>query len=211
MKIVQIILVLFLFSISHAIYAQRFYGGVIGGFNGSQVDGDYTDGYHKLGASVGVWTATDISENFYWSMELKYNEKGSRVKPTKKNGYWKYIYRLNYVDLPVTLGYKYNDDLSFFAGASAGYLLHKYGEDNMGQDPNDFFDMIKALDFDLILGMKVKFDLFVDREWARRTQLDLRWQYSMVPFVYYGSAQRYRDTGQFHNFLSTTLFYRIEW
>lgn len=204
------ILILFFGFLSFNLYAQRFYGGVLGGFNGSQVDGDHTGGFHKLGASVGVWTATDINENFYWSMELKYNEKGSRIQPTKKNDYRKYIYRLNYIDLPVTLGYKYDDNLKFFAGASAGYLVHKYGEDNMGQDPNDFFATIDAFDFDIVLGMKVDFSLFIDQPWAHRTQLDFRWQHSIVPFVDYGSAQRYRDTGQFNNFLSTTLFYQIE-
>ena len=98
------------------VFSQQFSGGLLAGFNGSQVRGNQSFGFHKLGFVGGVWVQSDINDKFYWSGELKFNQKGSRINPNSKNGYMLYIYRLNYIDLPVLVGYKYQDYLSFFGG-----------------------------------------------------------------------------------------------
>ena len=204
-------LIFFTVLVVSSLHAQRFYGGVMGGFNGSQVEGDMAYGYHKLGAVLGTWVATDLGEQLFASMEVKYSEKGSRIVPSKKNDYWKYIYRLNYAELPLLLGYRYNENASLFAGFSFNYLIYRYGEDNWGVDP-EFFDLeLNKVDYEFLMGVRASFDLLVDKDWARRTQLDFRWQHSIVPFYYFGKAARYIDTGQFNNLFSTILLYRIEW
>ena len=194
-----------------SLWAQRFYGGVMGGFNGSQVEGDMAYGYHKLGGVLGTWVAADLGEQMYWSMEVKYSEKGSRIIPSKKNDYWKYIYRLNYAELPLLLGYRYDENVSLFTGVSFNYLIYRYGEDSWGTDPGFFELKLNKVDYEFLMGIRANFDLLVDKDWARRTQLDFRWQHSIVPFYYFGKAARYIDTGQFNNLFSTTLLYRIEW
>jgi hypothetical protein len=204
-------LMFFTVLIVSSLHAQRFYGGVMGGFNGSQVEGDMAYGYHKLGGVLGAWVATDLGEQMYWSMEVKYSEKGSRIIPSKKNDYWKYIYRLNYAELPLLLGYRYDENVSLFAGFSFNYLIYRYGEDSWGVDPS-FFDLkLNKVDYEFLMGIRANFDLLVNKDWARRTELDFRWQHSIVPFYYFGKAARYIDTGQFNNLFSTTLLYRIEW
>lgn len=194
-----------------SLQAQRFYGGVMGGFNGSQVEGDMAYGYHKLGAVLGTWVATDLGEQLYASMEVKYSEKGSRIIPSKKNDYWKYIYRLNYAELPILLGYRYDKNVSLFTGVSFNYLIHREGIDNWGTDPAFFELELNKVDYEFMMGIRANLDLLVKTEWARRTQLDFRWQHSIVPFYYFGKATRYIDTGQFNNLFSTTLLYSIEW
>lgn len=204
-------LMFFTVLIVSSLHAQRFYGGVMGGFNGSQVEGDMAYGFHKLGGVLGAWVAADLGEQMYWSMEVKYSEKGSRIIPSKKNDYWKYIYRLNYAELPLLLGYRYDENVSLFAGFSFNYLIYRYGEDSWGVDPAFFELKLNKVDYEFLMGVRANFDLLVNKDWARRTQLDLRWQHSIVPFYYFGKAARYIDTGQFNNLFSTTLLYRIEW
>lgn len=108
--------------------AQRFYGGVMGGFNGSQVEGDMAYGYHKLGAVLGAGGyrpgRTTIRKH---GSEIQ--RKGSRIVPSKKNDYWKYIYRLNYAELPLLLGYRYNEKTqAYLQDFRLTYLIYRYGE-----------------------------------------------------------------------------------
>ena len=65
--------------------SQGFDGGLLAGFNGSQVRGELSsNGFHKLGLLAGAWVQTSLNDNFYWTMELKYSQKGSRMNPSKK-------------------------------------------------------------------------------------------------------------------------------
>lgn len=202
---------LFLF-ISFHVSAQEFYGGVLAGFNGSQVEGDLTSGFNKMGLMAGVWTQRDFSEKFYWGMELKINQKGSRIMPTTRNGNWKYVYRLNYIDLPVLVGYHYKPYLSFFTGLSYGYLFNKNGYNSFGVDPTVAYDYISDWEMGMFAGIKVDFERLVEQEWARKFMLETRFQYSLLSidnahdfFTYYLSI------GQYNNVISTVLYYRIDW
>ena len=86
-------------------FSQRFEGGVIGGLNASQVDGDNYSGYHKPGIAFGGFVQTNLSRSVYAAMELKFMQKGSRnIDSLATDGQIKYIMRLNYIDLPVYLG-----------------------------------------------------------------------------------------------------------
>lgn len=207
-KSFTLIIVLF---IAGTLYAQEFYGGILAGFNGSQVEGDLSSGYNKMGIIGGAWVQRDLNENFYWGMELKFNQKGSRILPTRKNDYWKYVYRLNYIDLPVLVGYKYKS-FSFFCGLSFGYLMNKNGYNNFGEDPSVMYDYISKWEMGMFAGIKVDFDQLVQQNWARNFMLETRFQYSVLSidnahdffFDYY-------SIGQFNNVISTVLYYRIEW
>lgn len=211
MRLIYVVFLIFLFSVSHT-SAQEFYGGVLAGFNGSQVEGDLASGYNKMGLEAGVWTQRDFSDKMYWGAELKVNQKGSRIVPTRKNGYRKYVYRLNYIDLPVWIGYQVLPDISVFTGLSYGYLFHKSGIDNYGIDPTVLYDNISNWELGMFLGFKVDFERIVERHWAKNFLLETRFQYSALsihnnhdPFIYYFSA------GQFNNVISTVLYYKIEW
>ena len=102
--------------------AQRFEGGVIAGLNASQVDGDFTSGYHKPGIAIGGFVQNNFSRTLFACMELKFNQKGSRRNPDPKISVdqSKYIMRLNYADMPVYLGVRTSEKISFIAGISTG-------------------------------------------------------------------------------------------
>lgn len=193
------------------ISAQEFYGGILAGFNGSQVHNDKAYGYNKLGAVAGVWVQRDISPNFYWGMELKLNQKGSRKFPTRYDN-WKYVFRLNYIDLPVLVGYQYKPYLSFFTGMSYGYLFSKSVRDNFGLLPVDQYANISDWEMGMFAGVKIDFDQLVEKEWARRLILETRFQYSVFSIdKAHDLFSYYLSIGQFNNVLSTVLYYRIEW
>jgi len=208
----KIILLFFLFFISINLFSQEFYGGVLAGFNGSQVEGDLASGYNKLGLVGGVWIQRDLLPDFYWGMELKYNQKGSRVLASKKNGYWKYVYRLNYIDLPMLVGYRVLPYLSVFTGLSYGYLMNKSGYNNFGDDPSVYYDNTSKWELGMFTGFKVNFEHLVVKEWAKKFMLETRFQYSMLSFdKSHDFFTRYLSIGQFNNVISTVLYYRVEW
>jgi hypothetical protein len=192
------------------VFSQRFSGGVLAGFNGSQVRGDQSYGFHKLGLVGGAWFQSDINEKFYWSGELKFNQKGSRINPNSKNDYRLYIYRLNYIDLPVLVGFRYNDFLSFFGGLSFGYLISKSGYDNYGTDPTVAYSGLHSYEIGMFAGVKVDFDKIVVRDWASKFILDFRYQFSAMS-IYYKSYLFYSPYGQFNSLISTSLYYTIDW
>ncbi len=99
MKQFAILIFLIVFAGSTG-FSQQFEGGVIGGFNASQVDGDLYKGYHKPGIALGGYVQVNLSRMVYAAMELKFMQKGSRnIDSLATNGQIKYIMRLNYVDL----------------------------------------------------------------------------------------------------------------
>ena len=207
----KLFILLTLTVISYTAFSQSFYGGLMAGFNGSQVEGDKSSGYQKMGFVGGAWTQTDVNEKVYWGLELKFNQKGSRINPTAKNGYYKYIYRLNYIDLPVLAGYRINDKVSAFAGLSLGVLLSKSGYDLYGPDPTIAYSSLHDWELGMLAGIKVDLDQILQYDWARKFVFDIRFQYSMLSIYQdYSPFFSYYTLGQFNNMISMALFYRID-
>ncbi|MCF8362813.1 MAG: PorT family protein [Prolixibacteraceae bacterium] len=211
MKKLYILITLLL--VTFGLSAQEFYGGVLAGFNGSQIDHDGAGGYHKMGLVGGAWVQRDLSPNWYWGMELKVNQKGMRIKPTKENNQKKYIYRLNYIDLPMLIGYTYDTRFSFFGGFSFGYLFNKHGIDNYGVDSYVEYDNITNWEAGMFAGIKTDFKELVKRDWAQNFSLEVRFQYSLVSIDQYHDffTQYSNSIGKFNNVISTVLYYQIEW
>jgi hypothetical protein len=202
---------IFFLLFSAKLMAQTFYGGALGGFNASQIDVDFLRGYNRLGANVGAWVHTNLENNFFMGMEIKFSQKGSHKRPTKNDPYW-YLYRLNYIDLPVIIGYQYEEAVSAFAGVSFNYLANSSAKNYTGKLVMD--DYIKAAPWEIggLLGVKVDFERLVSQPWAQRTTLDFRFQYSLFsvtsPHWFFLGNLYY---GQFNNVISTTLYYRFDY
>lgn len=185
-------------------FSQKFEGGVLGGLNASQVDGDTYSGYKKPGIVAGGYVLANLSRNLFAGMELKFSQKGSRnIDSLATNGQIKYIMRLNYVDLPVYLGIRTNDRVSVLLGLSPGFLLTGTEYNDYGkfvvQDQHPF----NSIDLEAMLGFRFKL--------TDRIFIDLRGAYSVIPIRDKpGIILSYWKKSQFNNLLSTNILYRLD-
>ncbi|MGQ8335581.1 porin family protein [Sunxiuqinia sp. A32] len=196
-------IILFFLLVSFSVKAQRFEGGILGGLSASQVDGDFTRGYHKPGFTAGAFVKTDLSRSFYAGMEIKYAQKGSRRNPDADTGdQSKYIMRLGYMDVPVYIGVRTSEVVSFIAGLSAGYLVHSNEYDNYGKFPSADERPFNDIDVQGLIG--TRFEL------SRKITLDLRFAYSVLPVrELEGDIFWYWWDDQYNNVLTITLCYRF--
>ncbi len=206
-----ILFTLLLFAILLPVSAQKFYGGLLGGFTASQLEGDYYRGYNKLGGTAGTWVQIDLGDNMFAGMELKFIQKGSYKRPSKLDPY-KFSYQLNYIDLPVLLGYQYASTVSAFAGISFNYLLGRYAYDNYGKIDLVAYPEVEPWEVGTVLGIRTDFAQLVKQPWAQGLSLDVRFQYSMFSI---SKPHRFfignRYFGQYNNLIATTIYYRIDW
>lgn len=111
--------------------AQQFHGGFTLGLVGSQVAGDNYSGFKKAGIFGGGFVSLDVSDRSALQMELTYFQKGSRENPTEKNNYDYYLFRADYIELPLLYQFKSGKDRNLIieAGPSIGFLMHYFEED----------------------------------------------------------------------------------
>jgi hypothetical protein len=200
----KIILPVLLLFVTQFLVAQRFDGGIIAGFNASQVEGDSFKGYNKPGILAGFYVQTDFAPAIFGGMEIKFSQKGSRkrIKP-KDPEPEKYIMRLDYVDIPLFAGFRTSDRGSVIAGVSFGYLIsgkefNEYGE-FVAEDQNEFND------FDLQPFIGFQFD-FLDN-----LTVDLRGALSVLPIRGQPGegTTSYWLNNQFNNVISLAFYYRL--
>jgi len=198
-----LLFLLVIFSVS-ASFGQRFEGGVIGGFNASQVDGDFYKGYHKPGVALGGYVKTNLSRTVFAAMELKLMQKGSRNSDsTATNGQIKYIMRLNYVDMPVYLGFRTSQRISMLVGVSPCYLLSGNEFNDYGKFAKEDQHPFNSFDLEAMLGFRLQL--------TSRLSVDIRGAYSLLPIRSQpGAVIWYWKSNQFNNLLSTTILYRLD-
>jgi len=201
------IIVTFLVIVGHVVYGQRFEGGLLAGYNATQVEGDSYRGYNKPGILGGFYVQTDLAPAIFAGMEIKYSQKGSRnrIKTEEGDEPDKYIMRLGYVDVPLFAGFRTSDRGSIVAGASFGYLIHAGEFDENGpfveQDQNAFNN------FDLQPFLGFQFDMLDN------VKLDLRFAFSVLPIRGLpgeDATNYYWLNNQFNNVISLALYYRLD-
>jgi hypothetical protein len=193
--------------LAHWVSAQRFDGGMLAGFNASQVRGDKFDGYHKPGILAGFFVQTDLAPAVFAGMEIKYSQKGSRNRIKLKDpDPKKYIMRLGYIDLPLFAGFRTSERAAVIAGLSAGYLIHGKELDEYGEFAPE--DRHAFNNFDLQPFAGFQFDML------DRIKLDLRLAYSIVPIRGQpggdDATNYYWENHQFNNVISLALYYRFD-
>lgn len=173
MKSTLLLIVLFLSPII-AVHAQYFKGGLTGGINVSQVDGDYLGGYNKFGFQAGGFVNYDITDKFVGLLELKYIQKG-KVKPGDPlEGTEKFKVALDYIQLPIIVQYKIGYKFRVELGLALGYLLQDRFYDSYGRYPNDQLSY-SYYDFELASVIGVSYDL--NEQWY----CNVRWSKSLLP------------------------------
>ncbi|RME12977.1 MAG: hypothetical protein D6816_00370 [Bacteroidetes bacterium] len=140
---IRIIAVLFFalfFFASGKAQNARFGAGIIGGLNASQILGDDTGGYNKLGLQGGLRGIAHLTDRSDLYIELLYSQRGS---------YQKGIIDINlkYVEVPVVLTFKdwLDEEGEFYKvaaniGFSYGRLLNATAEGSKHDDIVNLFN-----------------------------------------------------------------------
>lgn len=197
----KLLIFFLLLNLGNLVHAQRFTGGVLAGFNGTQVEGDTYKGYNKPGVLAGFFVETDVAPAIFLAMEIKYSQKGARNRPTVKHPE-KYVMRLSYIDLPVYMAFRTSDRGSLLAGLSAGYLFHAKEFDNNGELPIEDQHAFNALDLQPFVGFQFDF--------LERLRADLRFALSVLPVRGQpgeNATTYYWHNNQFNNVISLALYY----
>ena len=127
---------LFLLAIITSGSAQRFRGGVVGGFNLSQLDGDRLSGFNQPGLQAGGRVAAVLSDRWQLSMELLFSQQGSsRTRYDDPSSAYERI-RLNMVEVPVMINFL-EWKLHVSAGLSYGRVIDFRVRDALGGDVTD--------------------------------------------------------------------------
>ncbi len=140
---------LFFFFINYTqAQEQRFKAGLILGANLSQIDGDLSAGYIKLGLSGGLRGVAILGEKSELSIELLFDQRGSRSQSIFDDDFFPFKITNNYVSVPVVFNFMdWLDEseeyykLHFHAGASYGRLLNSTVDD---EDPNSSLSVIST-------------------------------------------------------------------
>ncbi len=121
------------------LHAQRFKGGVIGGFNFSQIDGDNLAGFNKVGLNGGGYVSAILADRWQLSVEMLFSQQGSKLNP--RDGFNAAFDKvaLNFVEVPVMINFK---EWKFHVQAGVSYanlinseLISVTGEDVTDQVP----------------------------------------------------------------------------
>lgn len=202
----KIVIPVFFIFIINVVAAQRFEGGILAGFNASQVEGDSFKGFNKPGVLAGFYVQTDVAPAVFVGMEIKYSQKGARNRITPKNtDPVKYIMRLGYVDVPIFVGFRTNDRGAIIAGVSTGYLIHGKEFDEYGEFVIEDQNTFNSIDLQPFLGFQ--FDML------DQVKLDLRFALSVLPIRGQpgeSPANIYWLNNQFSNVISLALYYRLD-
>ncbi|MFM2048456.1 MAG: hypothetical protein RI955_1004 [Bacteroidota bacterium] len=144
-------LLIILFTFPLFSFAQKsknfFEGGLLLGFNASQVDGDRLDGFHKIGLNAGAFGGFPIfRKNLFIQFELLYSQKGSRMTSNQifnnSNPNANYVLTLNYAEIPILISYHDKDAKTrLSAGISVSRLFSVNEEINHEATPGaiDYF------------------------------------------------------------------------
>ncbi len=122
----------FIFSQNHSFFR----GGLSLGICASQIDGDDSAGYNKVGLKASVFSTAQIQEHIFLNLAVGFTQKGSRHSDEKLN----FKIKLNYIEMPLTVLYAFNDKWKAGVGLSYSYLFSKNIEDNNGsiRDGDDY-------------------------------------------------------------------------
>ncbi|MBP7273158.1 MAG: PorT family protein [Saprospiraceae bacterium] len=131
--------------------AQTFGAGIHLGFNASQIDGDDSYGFNRLGLAAGISGIIHITERSGIATEILFSQRGSRNKLLPDNANVVGGVGLNYVEVPVYYtidDWKVTDDdendfykMQFGVGLSYGRLMnHKIENDFINTEVANLFN-----------------------------------------------------------------------
>ncbi len=158
---------------------RKFSGGLVAGMSATQVDGDYLNGYHKVGINAGAVGYVHFSPKVAASLELLYSQKGSHSVTQSESPYFgayfaKYTIHLNYAEVPVVLHYFITPKYHLGIGASYNVLI------SSREDYNDA-SFTTVIDPEVYPFARQTFDGLLNGSMVlwRGLMLNVRYQYSI--------------------------------
>ncbi len=135
---------------------RLFQGGVVLGFNTTQLDGDNFRGYDKLGMHGGIKVKYLLPNNNKMALHLEmlYSMRGSSenlIRNSTNNTQARL--KLDYIEIPLLFSYK-EWKIDFHAGLSFGRLIRANTNDFTFYVPEDF----NKNDFSILLGATYLFN-----------------------------------------------------
>lgn len=110
-------------------YSQNFKGGIFVGAVTSQVDGDGLAGFDMAGFQAGAFTRYTLTESSVVQLGLGFVQKGAKEPPSDTSSF--YRLRANYINIPITLQYRWNN-LAFEIGPALDILVNASESDISG-------------------------------------------------------------------------------
>lgn len=167
--------------------AQRFRGGIAGGFNFSQLDGDLLAGYNKAGLNGGFWVQFPFNNKWSAGLELLYTQKGASRSINEENIASTRTFdrfRLNYAEVPLYMQYTYKK-FSFQAGLTGGYLIKATIDDFTGT--REYTQQLKPFEAGTLLGISYPIN--------KNLHAQLRYQYSIASIAKGDRRTIFTDNG----------------
>jgi hypothetical protein len=189
--------------LSFSAHSQRFNGGMLLGIAGTQVAGDTYSGFHKAGLFAGGFVNLQISPRSIFQMELEFFMKGSRQNPQPdKNEYDVYIFRANYVEMPLLYQFVINEKFQVEVGPSLGFFTNYYEELNdqpITKNPPARVSYQINVGLYVALTQKLKVNIRTNNSF-----LNIRSDNAT------GDVYRIFDYGQYNDCLVLSLFYQFK-
>jgi hypothetical protein len=170
-------------------------GGIIAGFNLSQVDGDEVYGFTKFGINAGVGAEVPFAKNFSFSIETLFSQKGAIQGKQYENvdsagivTTGQYKLQLDYLEVPVLVQYNDKDIIMAGLGFSYGRLVNvkEYEHGNLVETTTLNGGPYERNDFNILADVRFKV--------YKRFKFNIRYAYSIVKI----------RTREFENFLGET-------
>ena len=183
-------------------FSQGFEGGAMGGLLGSQVAGDPSSGYNKLGAYFGILAKRQFTLKSGAQLEMYYIQKGAKENPTEENGHFSYLLRINNIEIPLLYLFTINEHLQMSVGVAYTYLLGEPHEEANGSTSgisNAGFNKHSAT---FVLGI----EYYINNHLA----VSFRTNNSITPIrPHVSGATRFFNKGQYSDVLSLGLVYHF--
>ncbi len=194
----------FFFSTYSQEVEQSFRPVFMGGVVASQVDGDTYAGYHKLGYFFGLGINRQLSKKVEIEFGITFLQKGARknyatdsASLNNPNNQF-YLIRLNYVEVPLFVRIHAYKKFKIEVGGAFAYLIKNPPSE---QSQNGYFNdkQVKNFDFSFLMGLgyQLKTNVFIN----------LRYEYSVIPFRDYYQSTKGIYHGQFPYSLFNTGLY----
>ena len=197
-------------TINFVTYSQNFNGGIILGFNTSQVGGDNLSGFQKVGPIIGIFCNKSITPKLNLQFEMYYIHKGSN-NPEMNNSQNTYYLvpdiTSKYIETPLTINYQLKKQMLIEGGVMTAFLIDGYYNDLYGKI-NNLNPIFQKYDIGLVFGINYKY--------SENISFNARISNSIFPIgqednSIFNENNNYNsmNKGKYNSVLSISIYYHV--